>query len=278
MSDGAFLNLRQTATPNGNAQTGGVLFYFKSDGKAYTKINGVEALLADVTQSGTQTLTNKTIALGSNTISGTTAQFNTALTDNDFATLAGAETLTNKTVNLSSNTLSGTTAQFNTALSDNDFATLAGTETLTNKTLSTGTKVGAATNDISGAWTSFTPTWTGLTIGNATVDAKYMQIGKTVHFFISATMGSTTTFSGAFTATLPVTARIGAEYRFPIGMKDVSAGNNYFGTTFNHSTTVMNLAMTGGANGLLPGTLGPTGPFTWAVSDLLTISGTYEAA
>lgn len=55
-----------------------------------------------------QTLTNKTLALGSNTISGTTAQFNTALTDNDFATLAGIETLTNKT--LTSPTLSGTVA------------------------------------------------------------------------------------------------------------------------------------------------------------------------
>ena len=45
-----------------------------------------------------QTLTTKTIALGSNTISGTTAQFNTANTDGDFATLAGTETLTNKTL------------------------------------------------------------------------------------------------------------------------------------------------------------------------------------
>lgn len=44
------------------------------------------------------TLTNKTIALGSNTITGTTAQFNTALTDGDFTTLAGTETLTNKTL------------------------------------------------------------------------------------------------------------------------------------------------------------------------------------
>ena len=48
--------------------------------------------------SGTATLTNKTIALGSNTISGTTAQFNSALSDGSFATLAGSETLTNKTL------------------------------------------------------------------------------------------------------------------------------------------------------------------------------------
>lgn len=45
------------------------------------------------------------------------------------------ETLTNKTINLSNNGLSGTVAQFNNALSDGDFATLAGTETLSNKTL-----------------------------------------------------------------------------------------------------------------------------------------------
>lgn len=57
----------------------------------------------------TVTLTNKTIALGSNTVSGTTAQFNTALTDGDFATLAGTEALTNKTINASSNTISNLT-------------------------------------------------------------------------------------------------------------------------------------------------------------------------
>ena len=48
--------------------------------------------------SGTVTLSNKTIALGSNTVSGTTAQFNSALSDGSFATLAGSESLTNKTL------------------------------------------------------------------------------------------------------------------------------------------------------------------------------------
>jgi hypothetical protein len=51
------------------------------------------------------------------------------------ATKAGAETLTNKTISLGSNTVSGTKAEFDAAMSDADFATLAGTETLTNKTL-----------------------------------------------------------------------------------------------------------------------------------------------
>ena len=51
-----------------------------------------------VFEAASQTLTTKTIALGSNTISGTTAQFNTANTDGDFATLTGSETLTTKTL------------------------------------------------------------------------------------------------------------------------------------------------------------------------------------
>ena len=62
-----------------------------------------------VTATGTTTLTNKSIALGSNTVTGTTAQFNTALTDGSFATLAGSEALTNKTIVAGSNTISGIT-------------------------------------------------------------------------------------------------------------------------------------------------------------------------
>ena len=49
-------------------------------------------------ESGTSTLTNKSIDLANNTLTGTKAQFNTAMTDADFATLTGTETLTNKTL------------------------------------------------------------------------------------------------------------------------------------------------------------------------------------
>lgn len=55
----------------------------------------------------------------------------------------------NMSVDLSSFTLTGTTAQFNTALSDGSFVTLAGTETLTNKTL-TDPKITTTLNEQTG--------------------------------------------------------------------------------------------------------------------------------
>ena len=51
------------------------------------------------------------------------------------ATLTGTQTLTNKTINLTNNSLTGTIGQWNAALSGNSFVSLIGTETLTNKTL-----------------------------------------------------------------------------------------------------------------------------------------------
>lgn len=61
---------------------------------------GTVALTSDitVTASSTTTLTNKSLALSTNTVTGTLAELNTAITDADIASLAGAETLTNKTL------------------------------------------------------------------------------------------------------------------------------------------------------------------------------------
>lgn len=82
------------------------------------------------TLAGVESPTNKTIDLASNTLTGTLAQFNAALSGADFLSVAGVESPTNKTIDLANNTLTGTLAQFNTALSGADFATLAGAETL----------------------------------------------------------------------------------------------------------------------------------------------------
>jgi hypothetical protein len=151
------------------------------------------------TLTGTQTLTNKTVNLTNNTLTGTTAEFNTALSDGSFATLAGTETLTNKTIDLASNTLTGTTAEFNTALSDGNFTTLAGSETLTNKTIDTAnntiTVVEADISDLGAYITaSSTDTLTNKTIDTANntitiVEADISDLGS----YITASSSDTLT-------------------------------------------------------------------------------------
>jgi hypothetical protein len=51
-----------------------------------------------ILDASTQTLTNKTIALSGNYVSGTVGEFNNAVTDGNLASLEGIETLTNKTL------------------------------------------------------------------------------------------------------------------------------------------------------------------------------------
>lgn len=100
-------------------------------------------------KSTTQTLTNKTIDLDANTITGTLSEFNSALQSESFTGLAATQTLTNKTINSNANTLhidlddlgtfTGTLAEFNSGLQGDSFTSLTGSETLTNKTLTAPT-------------------------------------------------------------------------------------------------------------------------------------------
>ena len=89
---------------------------------------------------------NGALANSSITINGNAVSLGGSITlAEPDVTLTNSATFTNKTINLANNTISGTVAQFNTALSDGDFATLAGTETLSNKTLANAIVTGTIT-------------------------------------------------------------------------------------------------------------------------------------
>jgi hypothetical protein len=128
--------------------------YFKNSSNTIQSFSNDSNNPSNVTLTGTQTLTNKTIALGSNTISGTVAQFNSALTDGDFATLAGAETLTNKTLTAPVIATIVNTGTLTLPTSTDTLVGRATTDTLTNKTLTSPTiNGGSLSGTFSGAHT-----------------------------------------------------------------------------------------------------------------------------
>jgi len=133
-----------------------------------------------------------------------------------------------------------------------------------------------------GAWTAYTPTLggTGWAIGNGTVEGRYCQIGKIVHFRAKITFGSTSTAgAGAGTVSLPVAAG-GDGFLSMRGLAsffDASATSVLLGDWRGTGTTtaaVVYRASNLGAEAALT----TTDPFTWATSDQINISGTYEAS
>lgn len=110
------------------------------------------------TTTGTLALAGNFATAGSSavTLTSTGATNVTLPTTGTLASLAGTETLTGKTVNLASNTLTGTTAQFNAALSDGSFATLAGNESFSNKSFSDNLTFTGTGNRITGDFSNAT--------------------------------------------------------------------------------------------------------------------------
>jgi hypothetical protein len=131
-----------------------------------------------------------------------------------------------------------------------------------------------------GDWITYTPVLGGGTsaIGNGTVAGAYKIVGPVVHFFARITWGSTTVFDATeITISVPV-AGVFTDYVFGSGNAvDDSAGVAYGPVSLTNSTLTTVFAWSPDpavAGGI--GKVRAAKPFTWAVNDRLSISGTYR--
>ena len=130
-----------------------------------------------------------------------------------------------------------------------------------------------------GAWTGYTPTFTNFTLNNGSIGFAYTQIGKTVHVRGGITLGTTSSVTGNFRFSLPVTA-VGSAGNSFIGHARYSdqGVNSYYGTVELVSTTVGGFIIlnTGGTYTTITAVSGSV-PFTWGSTDDIRLYLTYQA-
>lgn len=146
----------------------------------------------------------------------------------------------------------------------------------------TNAKLDTTTGEIGAAWQSWTPTWTNVSGGTLNY-AKYIQIGKTVHFRLKYTLAGAGV-SGAGIFSLPTTLHadyttISGSFNAGVFIYDTSPGNVYYGyLSIESSTTVRIFIINTATTNAAAANISATGPMTWASGDIIQVAGTYEAA
>ena len=138
-------------------------------------------------------------------------------------------------------------------------------------------------NTVLGTYTAYTPTLSGVTLGNATFNTRYCRVNNLVHYFGRIIFGSTTTITaGNWEFSLPVNCNNSYVTGFaPMGNAgyfDNSIGIIYWGDVIAFgSATGLRLRAPVGSTGYTTN-LSSTTPFTWATDDRILFNVTYEAA
>lgn len=129
------------------------------------------------------------------------------------------------------------------------------------------------------AWTSYTPSLTNGTVGSGTLTAAYYRVGRLINFKILWTLGAGSAVSGAITFTLPVTAVAGTGGRLYAYIADASPAATYpaFAAMASTSTITVN-AVDASATYAKSIPTTSTVPITFTTSDVVYVSGAYEAA
>lgn len=129
-----------------------------------------------------------------------------------------------------------------------------------------GNAVADKLNQTDDAWTTFTPTWINVTIGNATVAAAYRYELGNLHVRAEILFGSTTVFTGSARMDLPNSETAASDGLRSLGnvtVKDGSADDTGHCMVPTAGTDMLLFA--GGNN------INATSPFTWITGDQIQI-------
>lgn len=129
---------------------------------------------------------------------------------------------------------------------------------------------------------SYTPSFTGLTVGSATVSSFYTQVNHMVYFGGYITFAADTTIDASLVSTnFPIASNSTGAYlsNIQLNFYDASGNAYYMGHARVKSSTDFYLYYdrTSGIYNYLSN-ISSTNPFTWTTGDWILWKGTYRAA
>jgi hypothetical protein len=125
------------------------------------------------------------------------------------------------------------------------------------------------------AWTTWSPTYSGLTVGNGTVTARYNTNNNVVFYQWQLIFGSTSSISGEVTVSLPLTGTGRSLAQVSILDEFVAY---YVGIGLVGTTSILTRVTTAGGTYVGNSSLSSTIPMTWNTGDQMVVTGFYEKA
>jgi hypothetical protein len=132
--------------------------------------------------------------------------------------------------------------------------------------------------EYAGAYTTFTPAWINVTVGNGTNTGRYLRIGNVVHVQQKLTWGSTTSIAGPVYCGFPIAANSANNNLYYGNLALVDNGvETYFGAIQQVDTTnfLLEIYFESGSK-IVNIDMANNQPFTWATGDFINLSYTYE--
>lgn len=144
-------------------------------------------------------------------------------------------------------------------------------------TFTVGQVLTAAELNAAGAWTTFTPSWTNLTVGNATQDFKYSTFNKIMFIRGALTFGTTTTMGTSPSFTIPTSATA-IQRTFGIAQYSDTGTATFVGLCVANSTLISLFNFDSSGTYVSRTNVTATAPHTWANTDVIYLDLVLEIA
>ena len=187
---------------------------------------------------------------------------------------ASTQTLTNKSVSLTSNTLTGTIAEFNTALTDQNFATVAGSETLTNKTLTSAALTAPVITGTASIWQMMENVTVSATAATGTVNYDVLTNGAVTYYTSNASGNWTLNLRGDGSTTMNSVMSTGKS--LTVAFLVTNGGTAYYQTALQVDGTTSGVTLEW-QNGAAPAAGNINSIDAYSITLIKTGSATYTA-